>query len=70
MLAKTVTLPLAAERELEQVLAFEMDRETPFKAEELYWIHRSHSGRPAERAIVGAPLAGSQIDPRPAADEA
>jgi general secretion pathway protein L len=40
VLTKTVTLPLAAERELQQVLAFEMDRETPFKAEELYWIHR------------------------------
>jgi general secretion pathway protein L len=40
VLAKTVTLPLAAERELDQVLAFEMDRETPFKPEELYWNHR------------------------------
>lgn len=40
VLGKSVTLPLAAERELAQVLAFEMDRETPFKAEELYWNHR------------------------------
>src|SRR5262249_20138108 len=40
VLAKTVTLPLAAERELQQVLTFEMDRETPFKGEELYWIYR------------------------------
>jgi general secretion pathway protein L len=40
VLGKTVTLPLAAERELDQVLAFEMDRETPFKADELYWNHR------------------------------
>ena len=40
VLGKTVTLPLAAERELDQVLAFEMDRETPFKAEEVYWNHR------------------------------
>ncbi len=40
VLGKTVTLPLAAERELDQVLAFEMDRETPFKAEDLYWNHR------------------------------
>jgi general secretion pathway protein L len=40
VLGKTVTLPLAAERELDQVLTFEMDRETPFKAEELYWDHR------------------------------
>ncbi len=40
VLGKTVTLPLAAERELDQVLAFEMDRETPFSAEEIYWNHR------------------------------
>jgi general secretion pathway protein L len=40
ILGKTVTLPLAAERELDQVLGFEMDRETPFKAEEIYWNHR------------------------------
>src|ERR1700751_3984645 len=40
VLGKTVSLPLAAERELDQVLGFEMDRETPFKAEEIYWNHR------------------------------
>jgi general secretion pathway protein L len=40
VLGKTVILPLAAERELDQALAFEMDRETPFKVEELYWNHR------------------------------
>lgn len=40
VLGKTVSLPLAAERELDQVLTFEMDRETPFKPEELYWNHR------------------------------
>src|SRR5262249_42403632 len=40
VLGKTVTLPVAAERELDQVLGFEMDRETPFKAEEIYWNHR------------------------------
>lgn len=40
VLQKTVSLPLAAERELRQVLAFEMDRETPFTAEELYWDYR------------------------------
>ncbi len=40
LLGKTVSLPLAAERNLKQVLAFEMDRETPFKADELYWSHQ------------------------------
>src|SRR5579862_1957078 len=39
VLAKTVTLPLTAERDLDQVLAFEMDRETPFGPEEIFWGH-------------------------------
>ena len=43
VLQKTVSLPLAAERELRQVLAFEMDRETPFSVEELYWDYRVES---------------------------
>ncbi|HVB16215.1 MAG TPA: PilN domain-containing protein [Stellaceae bacterium] len=40
LLEKTLTLPLAAQAELDQVLRFEMDRETPFTPEELYWNHR------------------------------
>jgi general secretion pathway protein L len=40
VLCKTVTLPLAAERQLDQVLAFEMDRETPFGPDEIFWSHR------------------------------
>jgi len=40
VLCKTVTLPLAAERQLDQVLAFEMDRETPFSPDEIFWNHR------------------------------
>lgn len=40
VLAKTVTLPLAAQTDLAQVLAFEMDRETPFTVDELYWTYR------------------------------
>lgn len=39
ILAKTLRLPLATQAELPQVLAFEMDRETPFKADEIYWSH-------------------------------
>src|SRR5262249_39130228 len=37
VLSKTLRLPLAAERQLDQVLAFEMDRETPFGADDVYW---------------------------------
>jgi general secretion pathway protein L len=32
-----VTLPLAAERELQRVLSYEMDRLTPFTADQVYW---------------------------------
>ncbi|MGA7867162.1 MAG: PilN domain-containing protein, partial [Stellaceae bacterium] len=46
--------PLAAEQELEQALAFEMDRETPFTAEELYWNHR----------VVGADRQNGRISVR------
>src|SRR5262249_14434120 len=53
VLGKTVTLPLAAERELDQVLGFEMDRETPFKPEEIYWSHRiERVDRQSERLSV------------------
>jgi general secretion pathway protein L len=41
ILETTLSLPLAAQRNLDRVLAFEMDRETPFSAEELYWDYRT-----------------------------
>lgn len=37
VLERTVMLPLAAERELERVLGYEMERLTPFSADEVYW---------------------------------
>lgn len=39
-LRKSVSLPLAAEENLEQVLAFEMERHTPFHADEVYFDYR------------------------------
>ncbi|HVB18130.1 MAG TPA: PilN domain-containing protein [Stellaceae bacterium] len=39
VLQKVLLLPLAAQSHLDQVLAFEMDRETPFAPEEVYWSH-------------------------------
>lgn len=36
---RSVTLPLAAEHDLDAVLHFEMDRLTPFPAEALFWAH-------------------------------
>ena len=65
VLAKNLSLPLAAERELDQVLAFEMDRETPFKPEELYWNYRTtasdrQTGRLSLRLLV---LPKASLDP-------
>lgn len=37
VLCREVVLPLAAARNVESVIGFEMDRLTPFGAEELYW---------------------------------
>jgi general secretion pathway protein L len=39
VLHKQLTLPLAAQADLDQVLTFEMDRETPFTPDEVYWSH-------------------------------
>src|SRR5207247_4977095 len=39
-LVRRVSLPAATEENLEQVLGFEMDRLTPFRAEDVYFDHR------------------------------
>ena len=39
LLERDVVLPLAAEREPERVLTYEMDRITPFTADEVFWTH-------------------------------
>jgi general secretion pathway protein L len=38
MMEKRVFFPLASEREIDNVVAFAMDRETPFTAEEVWWV--------------------------------
>lgn len=40
VLRRRLSLPLAAEENLAQILAFEMDRQTPFKADQVYFDHR------------------------------
>jgi general secretion pathway protein L len=40
VLRKKLSLPLAVEENLRQVIAFEMDRYTPFKAEQVYFDYR------------------------------
>jgi general secretion pathway protein L len=37
LLERDVVLPLAAERDVESVLGYEMDRNTPFRSEEVFW---------------------------------
>lgn len=37
LLAKRLVLPAAAERDITRILAYEIDRETPFSAAELWW---------------------------------
>ena len=37
LIEKRLALPLAAERELSRVVAYQMDRETPFAANEVWW---------------------------------
>jgi len=39
-LSKVVTLPLAAQENLPEVLSFQMERETPFRREDVYFSHR------------------------------
>ena len=39
VLVKTLTLPLVAEINLREVLGFEMDRQTPFRLEQVYYDH-------------------------------
>ncbi|MEM7169165.1 MAG: PilN domain-containing protein [Pseudomonadota bacterium] len=45
VLRRTLDLPAAALENLRDVLSFEMDRHTPFKAEEVYFDHRILSRR-------------------------
>jgi len=40
VLNKTVTLPMAAERNLRELLGFEIERQTPFKVEQVYYGYR------------------------------
>lgn len=51
LLAKDVQLPLAAEENLHQVLGFEMERQTPFRADQVYYGYRVSERRPESQQI-------------------
>ena len=47
----STSLPIAAEDNLRQVLAFEMDRQTPFKADQVYFDYRLGEREAAARNL-------------------
>ena len=52
LLVKKVQLPLAAEENLRQVLGFEMQRQTPFRAEQVFFDYRVSARRPESQQIT------------------
>ncbi len=50
-LRKTISLPLAAEENLRQVISFELDRQTPFSADQVYFSSRVLERLPASRQL-------------------
>jgi general secretion pathway protein L len=63
-LRRIVALPLAARDNLQQVMAFEVDRQTPFRAEQVYYAAREVKQAAAEGRIAAELIA----IPRPAVD--
>ena len=64
-LVRRVTMPAATEENLRQVLGFEMDRLTPFRADDVYFDYRvvsrdAAAGQLAIAARGGAPRAGGR----------
>jgi|CXWL01.1.fsa_nt_gi general secretion pathway protein L len=51
-LRRRLTLPLAAEEHLAQVLGFEIDRQTPFRADQIYFDHRILKRDPTARNML------------------
>ncbi len=66
VLRRLVDLPAAAAENLREVLGFEMDRHTPFKADEVYFDYRLEGSNP-ERKRIKVDLV---VVPRKVADQA
>lgn len=66
VLRRMVDLPAAAAENLSEVLGFEMDRHTPFKAEEVYYDYRVEARDPEHQRIK----IDLMVVPRAVADEA
>ena len=65
VLVRSMTLPLAAEENLREVLSFEMDRHTPFSADQVYYDYII-AGRNASRKTLSVDLV---VAPRNTVDE-
>lgn len=65
-LCRTIELPLAAEHNLSEVVGYELDRYTPFRAEQVYFCHRVLSRDAATQRI----MVEVTLVPRTTADEA
>ena len=52
LLVKQIRLPLAAEENLGQVLGFEMQRQTPFRAEQVYFNYRITARPPQSQQLA------------------
>ena len=52
LLTKQIQLPMAAEENLRQVLGFEMQRQTPFRAEQVYFNYRIAARRPDSQQLA------------------
>ena len=65
-LRRELNLPTAAENNLRQVLAFEMDRQTPFKADQVYFDYqvaaRTPSARNLQIVLIVVPRAPLDVD--------
>lgn len=51
VLIKPLSLPLATEENLREVLAFEMDRQTPFTTDQVYYDYAVTARRPGEQLL-------------------
>ncbi len=64
ILSKEMTLPMATESNLLQVLTFEMDRQTPFKATDVYfgWKIRDRNGKTGQITLEIYVVPRKQVD--------
>ncbi|WPN96469.1 PilN domain-containing protein [Pseudomonas sp. MUP55] len=63
VLRQTVQLPLAAARHLDNVVSYELDRYTPFEAEQLYFVARQEQRTPTHLEVTLVAILRERLDP-------